>query len=95
MKLEGYVYELNEKMLYVWECVYDEALHSDRYHGKATVAVNYDALNTQIKDGRQIKEDFQTLDRQTALFFWCRFIIYVLGSLLIIVAKWPQKEESK
>lgn len=36
MKMEGYLYETNEKLVAIWEGVYDEALYSDRYKGKPT-----------------------------------------------------------
>lgn len=88
MKMEGYLFETNEKLMAIWEGVYDEALHSDRYKGKATVAVNYDALNGHIKDWNQVKVDMANLDSQANQFFWIRVVLYGLGSLLIIVAKW-------
>lgn len=90
IKMEGYVYELNEKMLAVWEGVYDEALHSNRYNGKAIVSVNYDSLNAQMKDWKQMTDVFSTLDKQIAFFFWYRFILFAVGSLLIIISKWPR-----
>lgn len=95
MKMEGYLYETNEKLVAIWEGVYDEALHSDRYKGKATVAVNYDVLNTQVKDWNQVKKEMSTLDRQANLFFWIRVVLYGLGSILIIVAKWPKSVEKR
>lgn len=93
MKMEGYLYETNEKLVAIWEGVYDEALHSDRYKGKATVAVNYDVLNTQVKDWNQVKKEMATLDRQANMFFWIRIVLYGLGSIMIIVAKWPKRVE--
>lgn len=92
MKIDGYVYELNEKLIAVWEGVYDEALHSDRYHGKAIVWVNYDALNSHIKEWEQMTDDFSTLNRQAAFFFYFRLVLYVLGSILIISAKRPKMQ---
>lgn len=94
MKMEGYVYELNEKMLCIWDGIYDEALRSDRYNGKVVVSVNYDALNTQMRDWNQVKKSFLTLDRQTNTFFWIRVVLYMLGTFLIIVVKWPKRSSS-
>ena len=34
MKYEGYIYELDKKLTNIWDAVYDEALHSDRYKVK-------------------------------------------------------------
>lgn len=91
-KVEGYIYELNEKTLNIWSGIYDEAIHSDRYKGEAMVAVNYDVLNTQMKDWHQIQEELQTVEKQTTLFFWMRIALYVLGSVFVIAAKWPRPE---
>ena len=91
MKMEGYLYETNEKLVAIWEGVYDEALHSERYNGKATVVVNYDALNNHIKDWNEVKMGMSTLEKQSNLFFLIRVMLYVLGSILIIAAKWPKR----
>lgn len=92
MKMEGYLCETNEKLIAIWDGVYDEALHSDRYEGNATVIVNYDALNAHIKSWNQVKKEMETLDKQANLFFWIRVSLYVFGSMLIIVAKKPERE---
>ena len=92
IKYEGYIYELNENIMSIWSGVYDEALHSDRYKGEAMVWVNYDILNRSMKDWKQIKEEFQQIDKQASFFFWSRVVLYLLGSLLIIYGKWPQKQ---
>ena len=92
--MEGYVYELNEKIFCVWEGIYDEALHSDRYNGNATVSLNYDALNTQIRDWKQVKSSSSTFNKQENTFFSIRVVLYTLGTLLIIVAKLPKRNSS-
>ena len=50
VKYEGYIYEMSQKLDAIWLGVYDEALHSDRYHGEALVSTNYDALNGLVRD---------------------------------------------
>lgn len=91
LKYEGYIYELDQKLEAIWDGVYDEALHSDRYNGEALVSVNYDALNKTVRDWGQIEKDFTTLNRQTAHFFWARVVLYLLGSAFVIFGKWPSK----
>ena len=49
MKYEAYIYDLNQKVDAIWSGVYDEALGSERYYGTASVAVNYDSLNSRFK----------------------------------------------
>lgn len=93
MKVESYMYETNEKLLYVWMGIYDEALHSNRYRGKAVVSVNYDSLNEYIKDWGEVKNEMATLDSQANLFFRIRVVLYVIGSIFIILAKWPTPKE--
>lgn len=95
MKMEGYLYETNEKLVAIWNGVYDEALHSERYNGNATVAVNYDALNNHIKYWNEVKKEMSTLEKQSNLFSLIRVVLYVLGSILIIAAKWPKKTEQR
>lgn len=92
IRMEGYVYELNEKLVSIWEGVYDEAVHSDRYNGKSVVSVNYDVLNSQMEDWNQVKDSFATIDRQANVFWGVRVALYVIGTLLIVVAKWPHAE---
>lgn len=57
--MEGLLFEAHENIFAIWESVYDEALYSDRYHGKAMVTVDYDALNRHVKDWGQIKRFLQ------------------------------------
>ncbi len=87
--------ETNEKLIAIWEGIYDEALHSERYHGSTTVAVNYDALNTSVKYWNQVKEEMATIDNQESLFFNIRILLYVVGSFLVISSKIPVKEKRK
>lgn len=92
MKNEGYMLEMNEKLIALWEATYDEALHSERYNGNTMVAVNYDALNSSFKYWNQVQEEMLTLEHQESLFFSLRILLYVIGSIMIIYAKIPKKE---
>lgn len=92
MKFEGYMLEMNEKLISLWEATYDEATHSERYHGNTMVAVNYDALNSSFKYWDQVKEDMATIESQALLFFKLRIFLYIFGSILIFIAKIPKKE---
>ena len=95
MRMEGFLYETNEKLVSIWEGVYDEALHSDRYKGEATVYVTYDALHSSFKDWNEVKKGMTTLEAQYNIFFWIRVVLYVLGSIMIIAAKWPRTKEDR
>lgn len=90
MKVESYFCEMNEKMIAIWSGIYDEALHSERYDGKTMVAVNYDAINDQIKDWEQIQKELSTINEQASLFFWIRAALYILGSVFVVVSKLPE-----
>jgi len=89
MKYEAYIYDMDQKVDAIWSAVYDEALRSERYHGTATVAVNYDSLNSRFKVCNEAQEEYKDLNRQVSFFFWCRIVLYVLGSFCVLVAKWP------
>lgn len=91
-KYEGYIYEMNEKIIAIWDGIYDEALHSERYHGSTTIAVNYDVLNKSVKYWEEVQEGMETIAHQESLFFYIRILLYVVGSILIISAKIPKEE---
>lgn len=92
MKVEGYFCEMNEKMIAIWSGIYDEALHSERYDGKAMVSVNYDSMKDQIKDWGQIQKELSTIDGQSTLFFWIRVALYVIGSIFVVLSKFPNNQ---
>ncbi len=89
IKTEGILLEINEKLIAVWAGVYDEALNSDRYHGEAVVSVNYDAYNRSIKDWGQIQQELSVVSEQETFSFWVRVVLFIIGSVLIIVSKFP------
>lgn len=90
MKNESYFYEINEKLIAIWSGIYDEALHSERYDGKSMVAVNYDIINDQIKDWGQIQKELSTINEQSSLFFWIRAVLYGIGSIFVVLSKFPK-----
>ena len=94
LKVYGLFYEEDQKLEAVWMGIYDEALQSERYHGKASVLVDYDVINRTLRDWGQIRKDFTTLDKQTSFFLWARVVFYVLGSILVVVGKWPENRSS-
>lgn len=94
MKVESYFCEMNEKMIVIWSGIYDEALHSERYDGKAMVDVNYDAINDQIKDWGQIQKELSAINEQASLFFRIRAALYILGSVFVVVSKLPESINS-
>ena len=83
--------EMNEKLIAIWDGIYDEDLHSERYHGNAMVSVNYDALNTSFKYWEQVKEEMSVIEHQENLFFNIRILLYIIGSVLIICSKIPKR----
>ena len=93
MRYEGYIYELDQKIEAIWSGIKDEAMHSDRYKGEEMIYVNYDSIDKGLKDWEQIKEKFKTINKQYAICFWLRVGLYVVGSLLIILSKWPNKTD--
>jgi len=87
MKIEAYFYEMNEKMIAIWEGIYDEALHSERYDGSKMISVNYDSINENIKDWGQMKNGFSTINRQGNIFFVTRVVLYITGSIFVFLSK--------
>ena len=95
LKMDGYFYEMDQKLGAIWMGIYDEAIHSDRYQGQAMVSTNYDVINSRIPDWGQIQDSFSLLDKQTSFFFWARFVMYCIGSLCVIIAKWPMETKQQ
>ena len=91
-KTEAYIYEMSQKLDAIWLGVYDEALHSDRYLGEAIVSTNFDVLNGEVHDWQQIQNGLNQLKNQTSTFFAVRVVLFVIGSLMVIAAKWPWKK---
>lgn len=89
MKTEGYILEINEKLLFIWDGIYDEALHSDRYDGNAMVWVNYDSHNQSMKTWGQTQKELSVISKQKELFGTIRIVLFVIGSVLVILSKTP------
>lgn len=81
---EKYLYELNQKLDVIWAGIYDEALHSERYHGDSLVSTNFDVMNSLVKDWDNIQKEMANLNTQISNFFWCRVVLYILGSICTI-----------
>ena len=41
----------------------------------ASVAVNYDSLNSRFKVWNEAQEEYKTLNGQLSFFFWCRLVL--------------------
>ena len=91
-RIDGYFSELNSRVNAIWTAVYDEALDSERYKGETVLSVDYDALNTQFKEWKDANTDYSLVEYQSQLFFRIRVVLYVLGSVLIIVSKFPKEK---
>lgn len=92
MKAEGYMLETNEKLIAIWNGIYDEALHSERYNGNTMIVVDYDNLNTSVKYWEEVQGNLATIIHQESIFFNMRIFMYIVGSFMIIIAKIPKKE---
>lgn len=61
LKYEAYIYDWDQKVDAIWSGVYDEALRSERYYGTASVAVNYDSLNSRFKVWNEHRKSIKLL----------------------------------
>lgn len=89
IKNDGYIYELDKKLQNIWAVEYEEAVNSDRYRGTGAFCANVDSLHTQMKDWSEIQKTFKQVNRQTEFSFNCRALLYLLGSIFVILSKWP------
>ena len=83
---EKYIYEINKKLDVIWSSIYDEALHSERYHGEGLVSTDYDVMNSLVKDWEYIQKDIINLHTQSSNFGEVRVILYIIGSICMILS---------
>ena len=65
MKVESYFYEMNEKLIAIWSGIYDEALHSERYDGKAMVC---QLLFNERSDKGLVSNSRRIIDNKRTIF---------------------------
>lgn len=87
---ESHILNINEKLNAIWAAEYDEAMHTEKYQ-KDTIflhIISYESVDKSIfHDWNKTKKDLHVIESQREIGLVCRFIMYILGSLLVILSK--------
>ena len=92
---EAHILNLNEKLNAIWDATYDEVVHTERFQNECTRQgktvsywLNYEDTNRRtFKDWRDTKEEISVVESQRDFGWSCRLVLYILGSVLIIIPK--------
>ena len=84
-----------EKLNAIWGATYDEVVHTERFQNECTRQgrtvlywFNYEDANRRtFKDWRDTKEEISIVESQRDFGWTCRIVLYILGSILIIIPK--------
>lgn len=92
---ENHILNINEKLNAIWTAEYDEIIHTERYqkecqrNGRVVLNwFNYESANQSIfKDWKDTKEELNTIESQRNTGWIFKVILYVIGSIFIILPK--------
>ena len=92
---EAHILNINEKLDAIWAAAYDEVVHTDRFQTECLrngnmplFWFNYlDANVRTFKDWSSIKEELSVIETQRDFGWTCRVVLYILGSILIMIPK--------
>lgn len=92
---EAHILNINEKLDAIWAAAYDEVVHTDRFQTECLrngnmplFWFNYlDANVRTFKDWSSIKEELSVIETQKDFGWICRVVLYILGSILIMIPK--------
>lgn len=88
-KTEGLAIDLHEKIDNLWACIYSEFTQSPANNTTSISMVDMNVINEnwEYSDG-ELRENYKSLNDDNTLLGYIRIVLYVIGSLLVIVAKW-------
>ena len=90
-KVESLLTELHHKIDMLWECEYAEFTQSPQNTTTSIALVDMNMTNRQWKSYEQIREDFSMSDEQEDFGQMARIVMYISGSICVILAKGLKK----
>lgn len=94
-RTEGLMLELHEKVDRLWADEYMELTRSDENKTTSSFYMDYNATNESWKYvGSQLNNDFESVVSQSEISGQIRMVLYVLGSILVILSKIRYRDES-
>lgn len=85
-KVESLLTELHHKIDMLWECEYAEFTQSPQNTTTSIALVDMNMTNRQWKSYEQIRADFELSDEQEEFGQMARIILYISGSICVILA---------
>ena len=86
-KVESLLTELHHKIDMLWECEYAEFTQSPQNTTTSIALVDMNMTNRQWKSYEQIRADFELSDEQEEFGQMARIILYISGSICVILAE--------
>ena len=94
-RAEGMILELHEKVDRLWADEYMEYTSSDENKTTSSFYMDHNSTNENWKYvGSQLNNDFESVESQSEISGKIRIVLYVLGSLLVILSKIRYRDES-
>lgn len=84
-------YQLHEKIDAIWNINSAIYTHSEFNKSGAIADINYPHIAEKWKDWEKLKSEKELVDSQGKYFGIIRIIIFAIGSMLIIYAKYKEK----
>ena len=86
-KIESLLVELHHKTDILWECEYADFAQSPQNTTTNNMLVDMNMTNRQWKSYEQIRADFELSDEQEEFGQMARIILYISGSICVILAE--------
>ncbi len=83
-------YQLHQKLDDLWAINSAIYTHSDINNSGAIANINYEHISNNWKYWKGLKAEKEDVNRQEKLFAWLRILLFILGSIMIIVAKYRE-----
>ena len=94
-RTEGMILELHEKVDRLWADEYMEFTRSDENKTTSSFYMDHNYTNESWKYvGSQLNNDFESVVSQSEISGKIRIVLYVLGSILVILSKIRYRDES-
>ena len=91
-KVESLLAELHHKVDILWECKYADFAHSSENTTTSNMIVDMNRTNHGWLSYEQIRENFKLSDEQEDSSKMVRIVMYISGSICVILAKGLKKD---
>jgi len=86
-KYWSFAYEINQQLFSIHSLIYNDALKQDYYKGDSQFKIDEGSYHPSNYDWNRIVETNEKLGKETSISFIFYAILYVIGSVLVIIGK--------